>query len=1030
MKKGGIITNLFSLLLFVYGAFLIVSGYVELPMFLYGIIEFSIANLALDLGRHPLLIPGVFLVFEALSILLCRKRKPYTLIVLFYLFFVYFTLVAFTHLRMKLATPAFLMSRIDPSRIPLLGVLIFLEAILAFVLLYVSSALNSRRNAKIRSSANDGSADDEIPVKTEGRYMSRKKMKALEAKEKRKEEKAALKEKRKEEKRQQKLDAKAEAEAEKAERIAKAEAEREEKKLKKKEEKLLRKEAKKKAKEEADVTEDVEESFSSEDLNAQISIPKRAISLDEPLSFPEFSDIPRLKTIDHSEDLDRVSPDPQTRFKESMGLIENEESTLHESRFAPDMTYEDEDNFSIQHTPKYDPAQAGSHFKKGGILEATIESMNNFEAKNTPRPTSPILGLDEKRSPSNQNANVSHVPSMPFSGSKTPVEPVSSVSYDSTFKNEEQQKRRLSERLDEMKRESIKATPSFVSSPAPAAPIVDEVPFKEADRKREEPSFSAPPAEVKRPLKAEEIESVDQKNKGKYDDGSDYVDPKQENEIYYSVGIGGLESNDAGMTGIRERARMRYTPPTLDILVDYPAADREIDQFTISRGNEILNTLHEFKVDVSLDNIVKGPTVTMYELKLADGVPVSKVKARYDDLQYALGVRSIRILAPVPGKQAVGVEVPNTKRATIGFKDMMYAFNADKENSKMAVPMILGRTITGEPISINVAKAPHLLIAGSTGSGKSVGINSLIATILYNKSPRDVRLIMVDPKVVELKIYNGIPHLLTPVITDSKKVQKVLAWLTEEMDRRYEMISRFNVRNIEAFNDKLKRERIAAEKLPYIVLIMDEYADLMSTIGKDIEYYVGRLTAMARAVGIHLVLATQRPSAEVVTGTIKNNIPSRIAFAVASGVNSKIILDEMGAESLLGKGDMLYKTPTSIETLRIQGAFLSDGEVEKIVEQVKMNGEPDYLDESIFEDHDEKEDDFADEDFAYMDSEEEEYERAKQIVYEKKSASASYLQRRMKIGYNKAARYVERMEEDGIVGPQNGSKPREIIKMI
>ena len=1063
MKKGGIITNLFSLLLFVYGAFLIVSGYVELPMFLYGIIEFSIANLALDLGRHPLLIPGAFLVFEALSILLCRKRKPYTLIVLFYLFFVYFTLVAFTHLRMKLATPAFLMSRIDPSRIPLLGVLIFLEAILAFVLLYVSSALNSRRNAKIRSSANDGSADDEIPVKAEGRYMSRKKMKALEAKEKRKEEKAALKEKRKEEKRQQKLDAKAEAEAEKAERIAKAEAEREEKKLKKKEEKLLRKEAKKKAKEEADVTEDVEESFSSEDLNAQISIPKRAISLDEPLSFPEFSDIPRLKTIDHSEDLDRVSPDPQTRFKESMGLIENEESTLHESRFAPDMTYEDEDNFSIQHTPKYDPAQAGSHFKKGGILEATIESMNNFEAKNTPRPTSPILGLDEKRSeshsfkkseenfapsnlskdhpryklfeslrksPSNQNANVSHVPSMPFSGSKTPMEPASSVSYDSTFKNEEQQKRRLSERLDEMKRESIKATPSFASSPAPAAPIVDEVPFKEADRKREEPAFSAPPAEVKRPLKAEEIESVDQKNKGKYDDGSDYVDPKQENEIYYSVGIGGLESNDAGMTGIRERARMRYTPPTLDILVDYPAADREIDQFTISRGNEILNTLHEFKVDVSLDNIVKGPTVTMYELKLADGVPVSKVKARYDDLQYALGVRSIRILAPVPGKQAVGVEVPNTKRATIGFKDMMYAFNADKENSKMAVPMILGRTITGEPISINVAKAPHLLIAGSTGSGKSVGINSLIATILYNKSPRDVRLIMVDPKVVELKIYNGIPHLLTPVITDSKKVQKVLAWLTEEMDRRYEMISRFNVRNIEAFNDKLKRERIAAEKLPYIVLIMDEYADLMSTIGKDIEYYVGRLTAMARAVGIHLVLATQRPSAEVVTGTIKNNIPSRIAFAVASGVNSKIILDEMGAESLLGKGDMLYKTPTSIETLRIQGAFLSDGEVEKIVEQVKMNGEPDYLDESIFEDHDEKEDDFADEDFAYMDSEEEEYERAKQIVYEKKSASASYLQRRMKIGYNKAARYVERMEEDGIVGPQNGSKPREIIKMI
>ena len=950
MKKGGIFTTLFSLLLFIYGAFLVLSSYVQLPVFFSAITDSAKANFAISDGEKPLLIPGLFLLFESFMILICRRRKPYTLIILFYLFFVYLTLIVFTHLRMGLTSPAFIMAKIDASRLPLVGVLIFLEVILALVLMYVTGIMNKRAESR-KAGPTPAAEDMELPqTRSEGRYMSRRKMKRIEEKEKRREEKREEKERRKEEKRQKKLDQKAEAEAEKAEKEMKAEAEREEKKQRKKEEKLKRKEEKKRKKEglepSDDTEEDEEDVFSTDELNVQMNMPKKAVSLDEPLSFPEFKDIPRLSTIEHSEDLDTVSPDPQVRFKESMGLTE---PSFVESRFTPDTMREDdeEDDFTVPSTPKYDPSQAGSHFRKGGILEATIESMNDYDNKSVKRPTSPILGLDEKssnaqdfkkseenfapsnlskdhpryklfeslrRSPGSQGVNVSHMPSMPFSSPEEKRADSSAVSYDSTFVKEGEQKRKLSERLDEMKRESIKAAPSFASSPAPVAPIVDEVPFKEADRKREEPSFSAPPAEVKRPLKAEEIESVDQKNKGKYDDGSDYVDPKQENEIYYSVGIGGLESNDAGMTGIRERARMRYTPPTLDILVDYPAADREIDQFTISRGNEILNTLHEFKVDVSLDNIVKGPTVTMYELKLADGVPVSKVKARYDDLQYALGVRSIRILAPVPGKQAVGVEVPNTKRATIGFKDMLYTFNADKENAKMAVPMILGRTITGEPISINVAKAPHLLIAGSTGSGKSVGINSLIATILYNKSPRDVRLIMVDPKVVELKIYNGIPHLLTPVITDAKKVQKVLAWLTEEMDRRYEMISRFNVRNIEAFNDKLKRDRIAAEKLPYIVLIMDEYADLMSTIGKDIEYYVGRLTAMARAVGIHLVLATQRPSAEVVTGTIKNNIPSRIAFAVASGVNSKIAritvyIDGSSAGDFAADG-MIVSTPT------------------------------------------------------------------------------------------------------------------------
>ncbi len=1078
MKKGGILTTIFSLVLFLAGLLILVINFTDSSMpaafvpLAEKVINFVVANLCLTSSEDTiLLIPGIFLILEACMIKLFRRKRPYSIIFALYLFFIYFTLIVFTHLRMGMVTPSAVMSRVDPSKTALVGLLIVLEVLLSVVILYVTGALNQKyreKNARIAEGTGaeqeEGSADKTSP------YMSRKKMKKLEAKEKKRQEKEERKEQLKEEKRAKKLQEKMDREAEAAEKEAKAEAEREERREEKRQEKLKRKEEKKARKngEEILPDEDPSERFSTDDLNIKMNIPEKAVSMDTPLSFPEFGEVPRLNTIEHTEELDIVSPDRRTKFKEEMGL---------ESRFTPDPVNssaekdEEEESFSIK-MPKYDPKQAGSHFKKGGILEATIESMGNYDSSSVSRPKTPILGLDGKekantdfkdrednfapsglskdhpryklfeslrKSPGSQSVNVSHIPSKQFETeeAETVDKGLTNMnsSYQSTFRSADDQKVKLSERLDSMKRESISTKNPYVSQPQPDFPPAngkDDLKARLDKINSSMPAVSEEPLKVAKaePVRAEEIESVDQKNKGKYDDGSGYEDPKQENEIYYSVGVSGLKSNDEGMTGIKNRSRRGYKPPTMDILLDYPTADREIDEQTLYRGKMILSTLQDFKVDVTLDNIVKGPTVTMYELKLAEGVPVSKIKTRYDDLQYALGVRSIRILAPVPGKQAVGIEVPNTNRATIGFKDMLYTFNALPDKNKMAVPMILGRTITGEPVSINVAKAPHLLIAGSTGSGKSVGINSLIATILYNKSPQEVRLIMVDPKVVELKIYNGIPHLLTPVITDSKRVLKVLAWLTEEMDRRYEMISRYNVRNIEAFNDKLKRDHLAAEKLPYIVLIMDEYADLMSTIGKDIEYYVGRLTAMARAVGIHLVLATQRPSAEVVTGTIKNNIPSRIAFAVASGVNSKIILDEMGAESLLGKGDMLYKSPTSIETQRIQGAFLSDGEVEKIVEQVKLNGEADYLDESIFEDHDEREDDFGDDGFEYVDTEEEEYERAKQIVYEKKSASASYLQRRMKIGYNKAARYVERMEEDGIVGPPNGSKPRELIKMI
>ena len=434
------------------------------------------------------------------------------------------------------------------------------------------------------------------------------------------------------------------------------------------------------------------------------------------------------------------------------------------------------------------------------------------------------------------------------------------------------------------------------------------------------------------------------------------------------------------------------------------------------------SVMHDFRVEVTLINIIKGPTVTMYEYDLAPGIMVSKVTSLQDNISMRIGGKQIRILAPVPGKSAIGIEVPNEKRMTVGFRELLDPLR----QSGFRVPMILGRNILGQPMMLDVSKTPHLLIAGTTGSGKSVCINGLIVSILYTKSPKEVRLIMVDPKVVELQVYNRIPHLLTPVITEPKRVLKMLAWLVEEMERRYRVFSQIGTRNIEGFNANVHTLGYATEKMPYIVLIMDEFADLMTVIGKDIEGYVSRLMAKARAAGIHVVMATQRPSSEVITGTIKNNIPSRISFAVSSAMNSRIILDESGAENLLGRGDMLYLANGSNSLSRIQGAFLSDEEVDKVVQFVKSQGEPDYLDESIFEDEPEDDEPIDEGDFGSGD--EDMYEKAKQIVFERKGASASYLQRRLGIGYNRAAKLVEQMEEDGIVGPANGSKPREILK--
>lgn len=488
-------------------------------------------------------------------------------------------------------------------------------------------------------------------------------------------------------------------------------------------------------------------------------------------------------------------------------------------------------------------------------------------------------------------------------------------------------------------------------------------------------------------------------------------------------GVGGLSSSSAGKSALLNRKRLVYQFPPADLLLTYPDHSNDVDEETIHNGELLIETLRQFKIQATLMNIVKGPTVTMFEVSPAPGVRVNTIVNLADNIALSLAAQRVRIVAPIPGKQAVGIEVPNKKRQIIGFKEMIPSMDA----KEYAIPMVLGRTITGEPIVTDLASTPHLLIAGSTGSGKSVCVNSLICSILYRKSPKEVRLIMVDPKIVELKIYNGIPHLLTPVITEAKKTIKALEFCIYEMDRRYKLLQGLNVRNIKAYNKKIVEARLAREKLPYIAVIIDEFADLMATVGKELETQLARLAAMSRAIGIHLVLATQRPSVNVITGLIKSNIPSRIAFAVTSAMDSRIIIDEIGAEKLLGKGDMLYSSNADPSPSRIQGAFLSDEEVEKVVGFACSQGEPDYIDEAFFEDDEPEDsgdvgdDDFGDGDDALMD-------KALRIVVERNGASASYLQRRLKIGYNRAARLVEQMEELGYVGPPNGSKPRELLK--
>lgn len=467
-----------------------------------------------------------------------------------------------------------------------------------------------------------------------------------------------------------------------------------------------------------------------------------------------------------------------------------------------------------------------------------------------------------------------------------------------------------------------------------------------------------------------------------------------------------------------------YQLPTSDLLTKIPKTDQSAEYATIeSNSKKLKTTLESFGVKVEVKNVSLGPSVTKYELHPAVGVKVSKVVNLADDLALALAAKDLRIEAPIPGKSLIGIEVPNKQVSTVSFRDIVEAQPAHP-TKPLQVP--LGRDVSGNLVTADLSKMPHLLIAGSTGSGKSVAINVMITGLLMNTKPNQVKFMLIDPKKVELGVYNGIPHLLTPVVTEPKKAARALHKVVAEMERRYELFADSKQRNMQGYNQYIKQQNEADGQnrpvLPYIVVIVDELADLMMVTSSEVEDAIIRLGQMARAAGIHMILATQRPSVDVITGLIKANVPSRMAFAVSSGTDSRTIIDSNGAEKLLGRGDMLYQPMGMNKPLRVQGAYISDHDVEEVVNFIKQQQTADY-DESML-----VKDDEATEGEDPRDGEDEYYADAVEFVTEQQSASVSMLQRRFRIGYNRAARIVDEMEERGVVGPSEGSKARKVYR--
>jgi DNA segregation ATPase FtsK/SpoIIIE, S-DNA-T family len=481
------------------------------------------------------------------------------------------------------------------------------------------------------------------------------------------------------------------------------------------------------------------------------------------------------------------------------------------------------------------------------------------------------------------------------------------------------------------------------------------------------------------------------------------------------------EEDDSPPITFTEVENVAYELPPLRLL-KMPRKTDQSGEYELIHANaaKLERTFQSFGVKARVTQVHLGPAVTKYEVHPDVGVKVSKIVSLSDDLALALAAKDIRIEAPIPGKSAIGIEVPNSEVAVVSLREVLEATQNDKPESKLLIG--LGRDITGEAVLAELNKMPHLLVAGATGSGKSVCINGIITSVLMRAKPHEVKLMMIDPKMVELNVYNGIPHLLAPVVTDAKKASQALKKVVSEMERRYELFSHTGTRNIEGYNDHIKRHNLEENDkqplLPYIVVIVDELADLMMVASSDVEDSITRLAQMARAAGIHLIIATQRPSVDVITGVIKANIPSRIAFAVSSATDSRTILDMGGAEKLLGRGDMLFLPVGASKPIRVQGAYLSDDEVEDTVEFVISQQKAQYQEEMIPDDVPEVTGEVNDE----------LYEEAVELITDMQTASVSMLQRRFRIGYTRAARLIDEMEARGIVGPYEGSKPRVVLQ--
>ncbi|MQB68743.1 DNA translocase FtsK [Limosilactobacillus reuteri] len=567
-----------------------------------------------------------------------------------------------------------------------------------------------------------------------------------------------------------------------------------------------------------------------------------------------------------------------------------------------------------------------------------------------------------------------------------------------------------------MKKRTERATkPTTVPSiSVPLAKTSRQVKDFFADQESAEPTSTPPvspamPAQdpVEPTIRVASESQVEETQSGRKDD----QDSNQHDDAEIKLaGIDAKEDND-------------YQLPPVSLLSQVKATDQQEDLNNIKKNTKTLQqTLKSFGVDATVENVNLGPSVTKYELRPAVGVKVSRITHLADDLALALAAKDIRIEAPIPGKSLIGIEVPNQQIATVGFRDMVE--NAPSNDNPMEVP--LGRSVTGDIKMADLTKMPHLLIAGATGSGKSVAINVIITSILLKAKPHQVKMLMIDPKKVELSVYNGIPHLLSPVVSEPKKAARALGKVVAEMERRYELFAKFGVRNLDGYNKLVKQQNDdhpdeAQANLPLILVIVDELADLMMTVSHDVEDAIVRIAQMGRAAGIHMILATQRPSVDVITGLIKANVPSRIAFAVSSGVDSRTIIDTNGAEKLLGRGDMLFEPIDQNKPVRIQGAFISDHDVESVVDFIKNERAAEYDDNMVVTDSEIEQEEQAEE-------EDELFPEALDFVVDQQKASTSLIQRRFRIGYNRAARIIDDMEQRGFIGPANGSKPREVYK--